>query len=110
MHGISSSEALTAVHSRPPKRGTANVYGIRRNDPTRFGTAVSQNSSPRLSAIPALARFRTTIVQRTQTLKPMCSAKIDRARFLRATERPSDAQKRSSSGRQSSIQRPREKA
>ena len=23
--GISSSEALTAVHSRPPKRGTANV-------------------------------------------------------------------------------------
>src|SRR5512145_1649226 len=69
VHGIRSSEALTAVHSRPPKRGTANVYGIRRNDPTRFGAAVSQNSSPRLSTIPAFARLRTTIVQRTQTLK-----------------------------------------
>ncbi len=32
------------VQLRPPKIATAAVYGMRRNEPTRFGTAVSQNN------------------------------------------------------------------
>jgi hypothetical protein len=40
-------------------------------------------------------------------LKPMCSAKIDKARFLRAMRLPRVSQNRSSSGSQWSIHRPR---
>ncbi len=86
--GISSSATVTVVHARPPNFGTANVYGIRSAAPTRFGTAMSQNCSGSESAIPALPRLMTMIVQRTQTLKPRCSAKIDKPRFLRAIGRP----------------------
>ena len=55
--------------------------------------------------MPALPRLRTTIVQSTQTLKPMFSAKIERIRFLRAIARPVDAQNVSFSGSHCSIQR-----
>src|SRR2546421_10372376 len=74
--GISSSDALTAVHARPPKRGMANVYGMRKNEPTTLGTKVRRNNSETDSEMPALPRFNTTIVQRTQTQKPMCSANM----------------------------------
>jgi beta-mannanase len=40
------------------------------------------------------------------TEKPMCSEKTEKMRFRRATGAPTEAQKFSSSGRQSSIQRP----
>src|SRR5215212_1296228 len=60
--GMSNSDALTVVHSRPPKRGTANVYGMRSVEPIRFGTAVSQNCSGTESAMPTFARLITTIV------------------------------------------------
>src|SRR5436305_5015165 len=60
--GISSREALIVVHSRPPKRAMANVYGIRSPDPIRLGTAVSQNCSGTLRTMPTLARLITTTV------------------------------------------------
>ena len=57
---------------------------MRSNEPIRFGTAVSQNSSDSDSAMPTLPRLITTIVQSTQMLKPRFSAKIEKIRFLRA--------------------------
>src|SRR4051812_27955040 len=95
-----------AVHVRPPNLGTANVYGIRRVEPIRFGTAVSQNCSGSVSVIPMLPRLITTIVHSTQMLKPRFSAKIESARFFRATRLPVCSQNCSSSGFQSSIHRP----
>src|SRR3954452_6015074 len=81
--GMNSRLALIVVHVRPPKRGTANVYGMRSAEPTRFGTAVSQNCSGSDSVIPALPRLRTMIVHSTQMLKPRCSAKIETMRLRR---------------------------
>jgi hypothetical protein len=82
------------------------VYGIRRKEPTRFGTAVSRNSSETERVMPMLPRLITMIVHSTQTLKPRCSAKIDQARFFLATFLPVVSQNPSSSGSQCSIQRP----
>src|SRR5512133_83125 len=64
--GISSRPALIVVQSRAPKRGIANVYGIRSADPTKFGAAVSQNCSGSDNTIPTLPRLITMIVQSTQ--------------------------------------------
>src|SRR6516225_2609970 len=64
--GMNSNAALTVVHVRPPKRGTANVYGMRRIEPMRLGTSVRRNSSETDSLIPTLARLSTTIVHITQ--------------------------------------------
>ena len=50
--GMNSSAALTVVHARPPNLGTANVYGIRSIEPTRFGISVSRNSSDTDSVMP----------------------------------------------------------
>src|SRR3954470_20151299 len=105
--GMSSSDALIPVHARPPNRGTANVYGIRSVEPTRFGSAMRRNCSESDSVKPALARLMTTIVQSTQIEKPRCSAKIEKPRFFLAIRLPRARQKASSSGFQSSIQRPR---
>src|SRR5436305_496461 len=105
--GMSSSDALNTVHARPPYFGTANVYGIRRNDPTRLGTVVNRNSSPIDIVMPMFARLMTTIVQSTQMLKPRFSAKIEKIRFLRAILLPEDSHIASSSGSHFSIQRPR---
>src|SRR6266511_3329315 len=102
--GMSSSDALIVVHSRPPNFGTANVYGMRRKEPTRFGTAVSQNCSEIDSSIPTLDRLMTTIVHSTQIEKPKFSAKIENARFLRAIGLPLVSQNPSLSGSQWSIQ------
>src|SRR3954453_4552948 len=79
---------------------------MRSADPIRLGSAVSQNCSGSESVIPTLPRLITTIVQSTQMLKPKCSAKIEKERFLRAIRSPFSSQNRSSSGSQSSIQRP----
>ena len=56
--------------------------------------------------MPMLARLRTTIVHSTQMLNPMCSAKIEKIRFLRAMRLPVLSQNASFSGSQCSIQRP----
>src|SRR3954468_15490813 len=101
--GMSSRLALIVVHTRPPKRGTANVYGMRRVEPIRFGTAVNQNCSGSDSVMPTFPRFRTMMVHRTQIEKPRCSAKMEKARFLRAIRRPVFSQNRSSSGSQCVI-------
>src|SRR5215218_2791201 len=63
--GMRSSDALTVVHSRPPNRGTANVYGMRSVEPIRFGTAVSQNCSGTDRAMPTLTRLITMNVHNT---------------------------------------------
>src|SRR3954451_10077851 len=76
---------------------------MRNAAPTRFGTAVSQNFSDSDSPASTLS---TTIVHSTQMLKPMCSAKIEKIRFLRAIRLPSAAQNGGSSGSQRSIDRP----
>ena len=55
-----------------------------------------------------LPRLITTIVHSTQIEKPRCSAKIEKARFLRAMRLPVASQNCSFSGSQSSIQRPLE--
>ena len=107
MAGISSNVALIMVHARPPNFGTANVYGIRRVAPTRFGTAVSQNASEIVSSIPTFPRLMTTMVQSTQMLNPRFSARMLNTRFFRAIGLPSASQNSSSSGLQSSIHRPR---
>src|SRR5438552_3696917 len=96
--GISSKAALMAVHLLPPNLGTAKVYGRRSMEPTRFGTAVSQNCWGKESLIPTLPRLITTIVHSTQTLKPMCSANTDKTRFFRASDLPVRSQNSSSSG------------
>src|SRR5438132_6259785 len=102
--GTNNRTTLTVVHARPPYLGTAKVYGIRSRDPTRLGTSVSRNSSETDREIPWLARLSTTMVQSTHTLKPMCSASIERARFFLAIVAPVRSQNSSSSGSQRSIQ------
>src|SRR5438309_2374381 len=102
---MNSRAALIVVHALPPNLGTANVYGMRSSDPMRLGTSVKRNSSETESVMPMLARLRTTIVHSTHTLKPMCSANMEKARFLLATFSPVLSQKDSLSGSQSSIQR-----
>src|SRR6266498_2787017 len=108
--GISSKVALMVVHTRPPNFGTANVYGMRSAEPTRFGTAVSQNISDRVMVSPAFARLITTTDHSTHSANPRCSAKIEKMRFLRAIFLPVDSQNCSSSVCQSSIQRPPRRA
>jgi hypothetical protein len=83
---------------------------MRKAEPMRFGRAVSQKVSDSDRVKPTFARLMTTIVQITQIEKPMCSAKIENARFFLAIRRPSASQKASSSGSQCSIQRPRREA
>src|SRR5215211_7561947 len=77
---------------------------MRRAEPIRFGTAVSQNCSGSDSVIPTLPRLITTIVHSTQTLLLKGSATTERNRFLRAIRRPFCSQNSSFSGVQSSIQ------
>src|SRR5215218_3528586 len=52
-------------------------------------------------------RNSTSTDHRLQIEKPMCSEKIEKNRLRRATRLPPASQNRGSSGRQSSIQRPR---
>jgi hypothetical protein len=104
--GRSSSAALMIVQLRPPKVATAKVYGSRSADPTSAGTAVSRNF-PAGSTWYAGPRNSTITDQMVQIEKPRCSAKMEKIRFRRATLAPPSAQKVGSSGRQSSIHRPR---
>ena len=67
---------------------------------------MSRNCSDSDSVKPALARLMTTIVHSTQIEKPRFSAKIERIRFFLAIFLPVLSQNASSSGSQSSIQRP----
>src|SRR6476661_7041856 len=104
--GRSSRRAEMMVQLRPPKSGTANVYGIRTVAPTRLGTAMSQNCWSRVRLKPAPGSRGTTTLHRAQTQKPRNSATTDRLRLRRAIERPPPRQNIGSSGSQWSIQRP----
>ncbi len=68
---------------------------------------MSRNCSESDSVKPALARLMTTIVHSTQIEKPRFSAKIESTRFFLAIFLPRVSQNVSSSGSQSSSQRPR---
>ncbi len=104
--GISRSRALTTVQLRPPNLGTANVYGSRSREPIRFGTATSRKSCETEKSKPILASIAALTLQKSQTEKPRCSARIDQIRLRRATGAPVESQNSGSSGRQSSIHRP----
>ncbi len=67
---------------------------------------MSRNCSESERVKPALARLMTTIVHSTQIEKPRFSAKIERTRFFLAIRLPERCQNVSSSGSQSSSQRP----
>src|SRR3954452_12123524 len=102
--GMTSSPALTTVQLRPPTFGTAKVYGSRSSEPTRLGTATSQNSCWGVKSNPAPASRAALTLQSSHTEKPRCSAKIENARLRRATRRPVASQKSGFSGVQCSIQ------
>jgi len=104
--GRSNSSAEITVQLRPPKTGTAKVYGMRRVAPTRLGTDTSQNIWSTVSAKPALFSCGTTMLHRAHTANPRNSAKIDQIRLRRAMSRPSWIHWSRCSGFQFSIQRP----
>src|SRR5215204_3808621 len=54
--GRTSIRALNTAQLRPPNFGTANVYGRRSSEPTRLGTATSQNSCWGENVKPTLVR------------------------------------------------------
>jgi hypothetical protein len=109
MVGSRSSAALMMVQFRPPKTATASVYGSRSTEPTSAGTAVSRNL-PAGSMWYFGPRNSTMTDHIVQIEKPMCSEKMEKMRLRRATRAPVAAQNAGSSGRQSSIQRPRRRA
>ena len=110
--GMTSSVAEIIVQFRPPKTGTANVYGSRRKAPTPLGTATSHSAWVAVSANPDAAGLpsapavicTTTMLHSSHTENPMCSAKIDQIRLRLAVGLPTVPQNSGSSGRQSSIQ------
>src|SRR5829696_3824066 len=111
-HGTTSRSAEITVQLRPPKIGTAKVYGSRRTAPTPLGTATNHNAWLALSANPDAAAlplgpaiiWTTTMLHNSHAENPMCSAKIDQIKLRRAIGLPTVSQNFGSSGRQSSIQ------
>src|SRR6266568_2080606 len=87
MVGSSSRAALMMVQFRPPNLATAKVYGSRSTEPSAVGTAVSRNL-PAGSMWYLGPRNSTMTDQRLQIEKPMCSEKIEKIRFRRATRAP----------------------
>src|SRR6478609_12113933 len=67
--GTSSSPALMIVQLRPPNFGTANVYGSRSSEPTRFGSATSRNSCCGLNSNPICSRNAALTLQISHTEK-----------------------------------------
>src|SRR6185312_15555670 len=112
-HGISSSAAEMVVQLRPPKSGTANVYGNLRKAPTPLGRATRNRAWLAVSAHPeapgwlgcpwppAAVICTTTMLHNIHTLNPTCSAKIEKIKFRRAIALPVVSQNSGSSGRQS---------
>src|SRR3954451_21134464 len=104
--GTSSSADETVVQFRPPNRVTAAVYGIRIAEPTRLGSATSQNNWSTVNRNPAAGRLTATALHSSQIENPMCSTTIDQIRLRRATRWPVAAQNDSSSGSHRVIHRP----
>ena len=104
--GRSRRSAEITVQLRPPKTGTAKVYGTRRKAPTRLGTAMSQNCWSSVRSKPAAGSWGTTTLQTAHTQKPRNSAPTEWRRLRRAVAWPPHAQNSGSSGSQWSIQRP----
>src|SRR5947209_2654544 len=98
--GITNSIAEMVVQLRPPKTGTANVYGSRRKAPTPLGIATRHNAWLAVSAQPDAAAcpwgpavmWTTTMLHNIQTLNPTCSAKMEKIRLRRAIGLPVDSQ------------------
>src|SRR3989442_1392868 len=57
--GTTRMPALNTVQFRPPKRGTAKVYGSRSAEPTRLGMATSQNFWSMVKVKPSCGRKST---------------------------------------------------
>src|SRR6476646_7834175 len=104
MVGMNSTAALKMVQLRPPNVVTAKVYGNRISELISPGTATSWKSWSVVNGKPSAGSLVATMLQISQTEKPMCSATIDQIRLRRATNLPVEFQKLSSSGFQSDIQ------
>src|SRR5690348_1448922 len=81
--GISSRTAEMIVQLRPPNFGTAKVYGIRRNEPIRFGREVSRKSWLNVKLKAGFWVISSGVVtdHSSQIEKPRCSAKIDQIKL-----------------------------
>src|SRR3954454_15400779 len=79
---------------------------MRISAPIRFGRATSQNFWSTEYGKRVAGSATTTTLHRVHTENPMCSEKIEKIRLRRATRRPVDAQKPSSSGSQCVMVRP----
>src|SRR6516165_10641578 len=73
-------------------------------EPMSPGSATSWNSWSVVYWKPACGSLVVTMLQISQTEKPICSATIDQIRLRRAMSLPCVSQKPLSSGRQSEIQ------
>src|SRR5690554_3018532 len=117
--GISSNSAEMTVQLRPPKIGTAKVYGTRNKAPTPEATARSVSPSPAVSAQPLAPVatktpaslyvpyiLTTTMDHSSHTENPTCSAAIEKTRLRSATALPLTSQNWGSSGVHRSIHRP----
>ncbi len=104
--GTTRMTVLNAVNFRSPKFGPMKVYRIRKVPPVRPGMAVSQNSCDLEKPKPTSFSLTTVTDQTCQTTKPSISAGTETQRLRRATVRPVDCQKSSSSGRQSPMVAP----
>src|ERR1700739_129670 len=91
-HGITNSDAEMIVQLRPPKIGTANVYGSLRKAPTPLGIATRHKAWLAVNAPPDAAGcpwapaviWTTTMLHSIHTLNPTCSAKMEKIRLRRA--------------------------
>src|SRR5215471_6806719 len=82
--GMKRTVALKIVQLRPPKVVTAKVYGNRMSEPIKPGTATSWNNWSVVYGNPACGSLVATMLQISQTEKPICSATIDQIRLRRA--------------------------
>ena len=108
--GTSSSAALMIVQFRPPNTATAIVYGSRSTDPTSVGIATRKNFPATSRPNGPFGMNSTRTDHSDQIENPMCSEKTEIHRLRVAILLPIEFQNDSSSGRQSSIQRPLRRA
>ncbi len=102
-----SAKVAMTVHVRPPKTGTARVWGTLRTAPTRVTTDSDRNFCSGVVEKPCSGIMNgTSTDQMLHTEKPMCSEAMEAQRLRRATWRPVSSQNRRSSGSQWEIRSP----
>src|SRR5215813_1345910 len=100
----SSTDALKIVQLRPPNRAGPTVYGTLIAEPTALATATMRNLSA--GDMPYFLSMNSTMTANSvHTENPICSAKIEKMRFRRATRRPVPSQNSGFSGSHRSIHR-----